>query len=339
MPTLSESIHAAHLYERLSVIEAFESSSDLQKRALRMHDCGSHGRLYMEGYPPQVRLWIHRCGDRLCPLCSQYRAKQIRDQLMGIMKQCENVRHMVLTLSNYPAGKLAEGISHLRASFTRLRKHSGFRESVRGGAYILEITRSTTDGTWHPHLHIIWDGDYIRQQHLSALWVDASHGSSVVWVSKASPRHAAYLAKYAGKPVDLKKWPKAAIVEYALCTSRSRMVQTFGNLHGTGPVDKDERPEPAKLRSAVSLRSLFDAARNGHAAAEMMCKLCCRRWPRLFMYLRGAIDLPPPTTNWEEREDIEELDAQITNTARFMMDLSLPLEKIMRKMRKSVKTE
>jgi len=335
MPSLHDSIHSSTQGERFAVQTAFENTETLTSRAARFADCATHGKLYLDGYPAEVKLWIHRCGDRLCPLCSGYRAKRISNQLLALMSNFKSVRHMVLTVENSPQGELSSSIAHMRASFAKLRRTPQWREKVRGGAYILEITHNPKKNSWHPHIHILWDGLYFDQRLLSALWCDASDGSMVVWTSAASARHAAYLAKYAGKPPNINHWKSAAIAEYAIATSRSRMLQTFGNMHGIPVEDSDPRPEPASVRNSITLKRLLDAAQAGHAGASQLCRAVSMRWPRLWNYLRQGCDIPPPDIVPKNEKIIENLDIELTRCSRFVMELTEPIGEPSRKYRKS----
>jgi len=322
---LQESIHCTHSIEREHIISAFEACPELSRRAERLKDCASHGKLYLEGTPPNVRLWIYRCGDRLCPLCAKHRSRKVATQLMDVMIQRNVVRHIVLTIRTDPGDQLVDVLHHLRDSFRKLRRTKEWKAHVSGGAYVVEITRNQKTGGWHPHIHILAAGIYFPQSLLSALWMDASDGSTNVYVSAAHGKHANHLAKYAAKPPRLETWPASAIAEYAQVTNAVRMVQCFGDFHPEKLEDADRNPEPAATRSCITLSVLRSQAAAGHPAAVAMVRAVASRWPRLWQFLRTAIDLPPPISLADHRKDLDRAQEAVDHTAKFIIPLTTPV--------------
>lgn len=326
---LSHAIHAPDKIERQRIISAFSTADNrLLKRADRLQDCCSHGRLYLDGSPPTVRLWVHRCGDRLCPLCSRYRAREISDQLLRVMVASSDMRHITLTLRSDPTDSLADLLSHLRQSFARLRRNPAWKRAVVGGAYVVEITRNAETGAWHPHLHVLADGNYIAKRELSDIWRTASGGSDVCWISAARSKHVKYLAKYAGKPASLTGWPAQAIAEYAIATHGVRMVQTFGSMHRLPLRDDDTHPEPPKVRHTIGLAALRAAAVAGDYGALAMVRAVVARWPRLWRYYNQQVDLPPPRTAADGQVDIELLQDSVDHSSQYIIHCCNPIKAV-----------
>lgn len=319
MTDLRTSIHAPHASELTKIENAYDSDAELVKRSSRLKDCASHGRIYIDPDTQEGNLWIHRCGDRLCPLCAKYRANQVSAQLSVIIKKIPELRHIVLTLRNYPPGELRDAVRSLRESFARLRRNPVWKEKVTGGAYVVEITRNPKTLEWHPHLHILADGDYFSQKLLSAMWAEASRGSTVVWISRAQEKHANYLAKYAAKPPDIERWPLDAICEYAKATRGLRMVQTFGSFHGMDLKDRDNRPEPSKTKQAVSLWKLRAEAKKGHPAAVALATAVCDRYPSLWLYFRTLVEIPCPTVQGRRKIPISAAKKNLDHTSKYCL--------------------
>lgn len=323
---LQQALHGQHEQERQHVIKSFRGDSRLNRRSARMQDCGSHGRLYLEGTPPKVRIWIHRCGDRLCPLCAVFRQAKVEERVLAALNRIENPRHVTLTLQTFPGGSLKAALTHLRESFRRLRRNADWVSRVQGGIYSVEVTRNPKDGRWHPHLHIITSGEFFPQRLLSACWEVASRGSQVLWVCKADRHHARYLAKYIGKPERLQDWPENAIREYAKEISSVRMIQTFGELHGTPLTDRDERPEPPATRYRISLSRLRAGAERGDSAAISLLIAVSVRWPRLSGFCREFLSRGPPVVSMPGEDLTEIAQRAVDHRARFVMKYAEPVE-------------
>jgi hypothetical protein len=121
-------------------------------------------------------------------------------------------------------------IAALTASFRQLRKTPEWKRHVRGGVYVIEITRNAKTGLWHAHIHVICDGVFWSQRDLSALWLRVTGDSPVVDIRAVHSRSsiANYVAKYVSKPTDMPEWPDAALREFADAMHGQRMVHTFG---------------------------------------------------------------------------------------------------------------
>lgn len=304
----------------------FSADPDFTRRSARLSDCGSHGRLYLEGDPPHVRLWIHRCGDRLCPLCAWYRSVRVRKQLEAVAKRCEDPRHIVLTLQTFPGGSLAAAVAHLRESFRRLRKHEAWISRVRGGAYTVQVTYNRQTNTWHPHLHLLADADYWQHKHFSDVWLDCSRGSPVVWITRAHKDHPRYIAHDAGRPDDLDTWPHDQVIEYATVTASMRMVQTFGCCHGLKVEDADPRPEIQGNRHTLNLAVLRSSALNGHRGAITLLAATAERWPVLAGFA-GSSPRAPPSGSPRQREELLRVrQAEVDRLAALCPELTTPQE-------------
>lgn len=325
---LQRSVFGRNRAARDTIISAMSSKPATAKASRRMADCCSHGRLYLDGYPPTARLWVHRCGHRLCPICARYRSRRVAEQVRGAMRRISAPRHITLTIQTFPGGRLARAIRHVRESFARLRRNPDWTSRVQGGIYCVEVSRNESDGRWHPHLHIITTGEYYPQQLLSAGWEVATRGSMVVWINAARPSHADYLAKYVGKPADIAAWPADAIAEYAEATRGARMVQTFGTLHGEPLVDRDEPPEPPEHRYVIPLSRLRLAASNGDPGALALSRALAVRWHALAVWAVDLVDLPPP--GGIPGADISPREAaqmEVDRLAKFVLKYAEPVGK------------
>lgn len=112
------------------------------------------------------------CGNRFCVICGTGRLmqirKKIREQLDKARKQ-SSIRISALTLTIPNMWDLKQGIKDLTAAFDRLKRTRFWKEHVRGGVRIMEVTQGVK-GDWHPHLHLIIQAKYIDPIQLNYWW-------------------------------------------------------------------------------------------------------------------------------------------------------------------------
>lgn len=228
----------------------------------KIADCCKYPSLFQR---PDGSLVLHqsRCKSRVCPRCGRLRILELRSKLLDRIQTYDDPRFVTLTISpgNQP---LRAQIKHLAASFRRLRQTKRWQRKSRRGIYIVEITYNAAKQLWHPHLHVVVDGDYYDQAQLSDDWSRASGGSPIVDIRRISKRSdiAQYLTQYLAKsqaPANLKR-PQLA--EWAMSLKGLRMVQPFGAHDRADPIDHDstDSPGPAKrIGSIIALMIARDA--------------------------------------------------------------------------------
>lgn len=190
---------------------------------------------------------------------------------LGIMLSgCHNLRFITLTLESTP-GDLQAQIRHMYRSYRRLRQTKYWKENVAAAAATTEITYNTKTGLWHPHMHIIAQGGFLRQSTLSDYWKRSSGGSYIVHIRRIHDvnNEAKYVAKYAGKPANLETLPPEQIREYSIALHGVRMLLITGKfLNLNQKVDKYENESKgssyvityqqlqAMLRKSVAIRDI-----------------------------------------------------------------------------------
>lgn len=279
---LQDCLHEPHQAHRDRIIDTLTNTfyPHLQRSARRLASCSSTARLYVDPDSGSVHPWLNRCKHKLCPFCARARSAQVADQLTTLLRSMQHPRLMILTVKS-TTRPLNDQLLSLRRSFARLRRQPAWRDRVAGGAYTLEVTINKRTGLWHPHLHIVYDGEYFPFKLLQRLWHDVTGHSNIVWVSniKDLPGVARELAKYIGKVQHIDNLTDRQIVQYAQAVNRSRMVQTFGSLHGSKPHDTDHQNEPRPNQYTVSLPRLAWLARQGHDTPLRILPLIAVKWP------------------------------------------------------------
>lgn len=169
------------------------------------------------------------CGNRFCPVCSVPRLSRVRRRLNWILNNIDpprgyGIKFLTLTIRNEP--DLPAMLQHLVKSFRKLRHLSFWKNYVRGGAFVLEVTGRP--GNWHAHIHAVIESRYIPYDKILSLWIKVS-GSRGVWIEKIPKRNVVgYLTKYLSKcsvPEDITDDVSQAVSGY-------RLFQPFGGWYG-----------------------------------------------------------------------------------------------------------
>ena len=114
-----------------------------------------------------------RCGLRVCARCCKAVAVHQQKVLQAAVKDMRSPRMLTLSLESDP--DLEGAVQDLMDAWRRFRSTVAYKKKVRGAVAVLEITWSGYHG-WHPHLHVIVDGDYWRQKDLAEVWCRSGRG-------------------------------------------------------------------------------------------------------------------------------------------------------------------
>lgn len=140
------------------------------------------------------------CGNRFCPICSGPRRRRAKSKMDAIIaathaRPGERWRHIVLTLPSQD--DLKAQVTALLHSFRRLRQRSWWKRHMRGGFFVIEITRGIAG--WHAHAHILVLSGWVYASALGHHWSAVSTGR-ITKITLAPPgRLSRYLTSYITK--------------------------------------------------------------------------------------------------------------------------------------------
>lgn len=107
---------------------------------------------------------------------------------------------------------------------------------------MLEVTYNREEDTWHPHLNVLFEGDYIPFEALRQEWFDATRGEGqTAHISKADAGTVRELLKYVTKLSDFVEHPDA-VDSFLDATARRRFIRTYGTFYRI-PIDENEGTE------------------------------------------------------------------------------------------------
>jgi hypothetical protein len=211
---------------------------------------------------------------------------------MGTAAKAMNSARLITLTAPHLASPLADQLAALRRAFARLRASAEWKRAVCGGLYAIEVTFNASRGEWHPHLHVLCDGEYFDWRDVREQWRLALNASKGGWsIDRGDPLNirielirnrrdaVAYVAKYLCKPSAIQAWPLARIREWAEAMHGQRLLHTFGTLHGANLDPADTGDAPEKGRRLASLLWLAMGAGRGVKQCVQACQVFRLLWP------------------------------------------------------------
>jgi hypothetical protein len=270
--------HRRHQGTRRTIVDAFWHSPDEnhRKRAGRIGSCCSHPAWH-ESPTGDLMPALRRCRDRLCPLCGDRRGRQAANKCHALVQRFDAPRFVTLT-QVARVESLEEALDRICESFQELRKHPFWKTRVRGGVWALEVTHRPSPAEWNAHLHVITDGEFMPQQGLSAVWQKITGDSFIVHIKAVPDRQQAakYIAAYVAKPLDVQRWPDAAIREFGDAMHGRRLLQPFGVALNADLGEDDQAEPPPDWTEIGPCSHLCDAADHGSQAARAAREILSR---------------------------------------------------------------
>jgi hypothetical protein len=208
-------------------LEIYRDKPNTHVGAIR--ECRTHATFQRDSATGDVQVFGDSCRDRWCVMCCAQKQAFAKDQAAMYISSLKAPRFLTLTLKNNESD-LKSQVTFLQQSFSKLRNRAYWKKNVTGGIWFLEVKRGKNSEQWHPHLHILLDGNYMEQGRLSALWELVTFGSPIIYITRISDKeHAAkYVAKYSAKPAVLKNMPLEDRMETITALFRKRLCGTFG---------------------------------------------------------------------------------------------------------------
>lgn len=288
--------HKRWMPQRVPIVRAMAASScpAIRKRAEKLGLCCCIPTLRKKEGKGIIAA-MQRCRDRLCPLCGWHRGKWCAVKAAEIVRGFNSPRFITLTTRGNDKPLLLR-LRHLFCSFRELRKRREWNEWVKGGIYALEVTWNQKTMCWHPHLHILVDGEFIPQQQLKKIWLEITRDSLIVDVRSVRDREkaATYIASYVAKPANVHNWPASKICEYAIALKGARMLQCFGSAYARDVEKDDEDAVPTGSSHLVHGCVLAGFARNGSRAAKEAQAIISR----MSRTHAAAVEIDPETVDY-----------------------------------------
>jgi hypothetical protein len=179
------------------------------------------------------------CSVRVCPHCCCRRSRVLASRIDRFLLGREQTALRYVVLSERNSKDVAEGMALLWASWTRLRRSVRWKRKVKGCIVALEVTFNREEETWHPHLNVIFEGEYFPQEELRQLWIEATqHRGEIVWISAVNQGTTREMIKYVTKISDL-VGNAPALDRLLTAVHKKRFVRTYGSFYGLSVADEE----------------------------------------------------------------------------------------------------
>lgn len=252
-PTLSSTDfrHSFWRDRRPRMRRALQNAGAPAHRLTAWDRCGSCAWILLHPeHPGRARLVCHRCHDRFCEACQAERRRRVCRNLQDALTTRYRVKHphtavprlrfLTLTLRSSTA-PLREQLDRLYSCFGRFRHRKAIQRVMQGGISFLELTLNPRTRLFHPHLHILFEGDYLPQKVASDTWKSVTEDSYIVDIRaiKTIAQACSYVAKYASKGIgpSVLNSPNH-LTESIEAVSGRRIFNTFGSWSQLGLTDQ-----------------------------------------------------------------------------------------------------
>lgn len=118
------------------------------------------------------------CRDRLCSMCNWRRSYKIYGQLSQVIEKIVSdyqFLFLTLTIRNVEGFRLQGALDNMQRGWRNFIRHDKIKKVLKGSFRTLEVTRNKTNGTYHPHYHVVLAvrKDYFRHHYIKqADWLD-----------------------------------------------------------------------------------------------------------------------------------------------------------------------
>jgi hypothetical protein len=263
--------------EKRAAVRTSLASAGTQPHALdRFDQCGGECIVEYSKEAGKHRLRANYCHSRHCEPCMKAKANKLASNLRARLEAEADGRYRFITLTlQHTNETLTRQIKKLYRGFKNMRSMKEWKNSQRGGAAILECKWNPKTREWHPHLHVVSEGDYLDKHTLSRMWKQATDGSYIVDIRKLDKAKDAafYVAKYVSKGTNIQVWSDPDAAQEWICSLKGvRTCLTFGTWRGYNLLANKETYTDWK--PVYSLMQLFREASAGETAAVLvLCKL------------------------------------------------------------------
>lgn len=223
------------------LVETLAQTKHHRRKAAAVMDCH---RTFRHWRCDQGHNWAeaeNSCSVRVCPHCCCRRARVLAARVDAFLADRDRSTMRYIVLSERSQVSLEKGMRQLWESWGRLRRLVRWKRKVKGCIVALEVTYNPQEYTWHPHLNVIFEGEYFPVEELRQLWIEASeHRGEVVWISAVDSGTTRELVKYVTKLSDFVDDPEA-LDRFLTAVHKKRFIRTYGTFYGLS-VEDEENP-------------------------------------------------------------------------------------------------
>ena len=247
---------------RARELERYDDADRLSKRALAMFSCRHRGPVGYNADGKLIVQWEEKCGlAKYCPDEAVKESKRLGDSYLEPTiehrRKGGRVYKGVLTLPNYPGGRLKEGVRHAfarwKSKLWRAINNGENKFGIEGALVILEAPLGK-DGDWNIHLNVIlltrgflsyknvydsWGGFNLHlKRHLQFddEGMSGLFNEVVKYGTRAMPEKSSDGQHTAPAMIEWEPWE---LIEWHLANKGFRRTRSYGCLFKIGKPDND----------------------------------------------------------------------------------------------------
>lgn len=279
LPAESSFRHASWRAPRRRIYQSLLRCGVSCRRSQHFADCGSSLWLMRDGQ--QLSLSCNQCHDRLCIPCQKRRQSDLIEGILLRMPEGRHAARFVTLTLKHADSPLSVQLTRLISCFKQLRLHPAIAPHLKGGAWFIEVKLSKNKAHWHPHLHVIAEGDFIDAKTLSSSWYEVTGDSYITDIRAIDDptQRATYVTKYATKPLANEvTLDPAKLDEFVMAIKGRRLWQCFGSW--CRKLSQGDIPKP-RLTPVGRVSSIHADACAGDVTAMVWMHQMYARWPKL----------------------------------------------------------
>jgi hypothetical protein len=263
----------------------------------------------------------HHCGHRACGRCQEIQRHRKVQDLWPLAQTFKAPRFLTLTFKS--RSRLTRDWRRWQAACLRkFFKNKEIAAKLGGGIWAWEITYNQRLKMWHPHFHILFDGQYIPKALVKKIWSGIAEGAfivdvrPVVGVGDVARRGALReTVKYITKGIDFVD-DEELLTQFLVATKGMRRIGVFGNRYGY------KAPKPP---ATDKTRWIIDPFTGG-GPRKIECECGHKALPQFFRRIGGygvlfneeqaawlaSIRGEPDPVLWWEREEKKRAERELT---------------------------
>ena len=242
----------------------------------RFDNCGAECVVEWSEALQTFRLRASYCKNRHCQPCQKAKNGLISANLRNRIEvdgrvEKHKFRFLTLTLKHSDE-PLTDQIKRLYDCFSRLRNTTLWKNTQLGGVSMFEVTL-TDKGEWHPHLHIIMEGHFVKAEKLKAKWLAITGDSNRIDLQEVKSGKDAvhYVSKYVTKGVADNIWrDKDKAQEWLAASKGLRTATTFGSWRGYKLLQHDPATTTKDWKPIGTLQAIYQRACSGSMPDEIL---------------------------------------------------------------------
>jgi len=302
-----------HTVKRDKLVRILKQSPRHKHLLERVQHCGCQVNAYQDS-AGEILVTANSCKSRFCPRCAQGSCRRSIQKTIARLPAFNLPRSfLTLTQPQHPGTSLATGIRAIRRAFALLRESDIWRNSVRGGAYVIELTASKThEHTFHTHMHVIIECTWMDLEALTTEWkkaINKAHRTEYhitedieanrpdIRSCKDDESTIAYISAYLSRtiPDELYDHPVLLLDAIDSLGQHKRMASLFGDWQKTKPPEKPAAQPDGTAGATFQLLFGLHVAHTGAIYGDQLCLQQLQRIGLNYNRCQPEMIYPPPT--------------------------------------------